>query len=475
VSESPPRVSIVTVTFDAAAFVGPFLEALARLTYPDLEIVVVDNASRDETVALVRRALPTAIVVEPGRNLGFPAGSNLGAARASGEVLLFLNPDTRPPADAVERLADAVWTRHEIGAAGCRLVFPDGRIESAGGTLGRDGQGWNRGWGERDTGAYAAEADVDYVTGAALAIRRALFAEVGGFHEGYFPGFYEDAELGIRLRQLGYRSVYLPEPTIVHLEGQSMGRRRAYWLHRNRILFLMRTRYAGRPGRGVAREAAWLWREHGRPLSAALLGAHPWKLRAEWARLRPALAGELVGGTRALLGGREWHATARRSRLARGTSLALRRLWWVTKDAGRVGGGALRLPAHARRASPTLALGLLEGEPHARRGRANRYRVRVVNDADAPTRAALRLHGERESGEPLEVAASLELAAGSAQEVFLVTDWEARFEIVSAAPTGDGLDLIDAPAGVERCRIVAALADGGREVARLAITQPLGS
>ena len=293
--EPRPLVSIVTVTFNAAEFIVPFCAAISGLRYAPLEIIVVDNASRDGTAARVRGALPGATLIETGRNLGFAAGSNAGARHARGDVLLFLNPDTRPPVDAVEALVAPVVSDPTVGATGCKLVFPDGRIQCAGGVVGPNGLAHQRGWGEVDRGQYDEPSDVDYVPGAALAIRRPLFWDVGGFHEGYFPGFYEDTELCLRLRRRGHRVVYLPSPRIVHLESQSMGRRLLYWLHSNRHRFVARNL----DGLRLRDEAAWFYGEHLRPVGTALLGLHPRRFRAECSRLVGALTGELAGLSRA--------------------------------------------------------------------------------------------------------------------------------------------------------------------------------
>jgi len=279
------RVAVVTVTYESAGFLAPFLAGLAALQPPRPEVVIVDNASRDGSADLVARMLPWARLVRSRRNLGFAGGSNAGARATDADVLLFLNPDTIPPSDLVAPLLAAL-DEPGVGVVGAKLVFPDGRIQSAGGVLGPDGHGAHRGWGEPDDGRWDAPADVDYVPGAALAIRRDVFWRLGGFDEGYFPGFYEDTELCVRARAAGLRVRWLPRPVIPHLESPVMSARRTYWMHRNRLRFLRRNVPGGvRPGS----EAAWAWREHGRPLVRALGGLHPWKARAEAATLRAVL------------------------------------------------------------------------------------------------------------------------------------------------------------------------------------------
>src|SRR5438445_2235280 len=162
-SEQRPLVSIVTVTFNAAEFIVPFCSAVAAIQYTPLEMIIVDNASRDATATLVRRTLPAATLVEPGRNLGFAGGSNAGARRALGDILLFLNPDTRPPPDAVETLVELVAHDPGIGATGCKLVFPDGTIQCAGGIVGPNGLPHQPGWCDVARGRDDAPADEENV------------------------------------------------------------------------------------------------------------------------------------------------------------------------------------------------------------------------------------------------------------------------------------------------------------------------
>jgi len=293
-ADPAPRLSIVTVTFDAAAFIVPFLTAVDAAR--DAEVVIVDNASHDDTAVLVRRHLPRAMLMRSSENLGFAGACNQGAAVARGGILLFLNPDTVPPPDAPRLLWEAVATRPGTGAVGCKLRLPDGRIQSAGGRLRANGLTGHRGWGEVDAGQYDQEAVVDYVPGAALAMRRDLFLQMGGFHDGYFPGFYEDLELCWRLRERGYDVRYVPVPAIVHQESPSMGTRFDYWLHRNRMLFLARNPAAPRSART---EAGFLWREQLRPILRATIGLQPRALAHATRRLRNTLAGECAGAVAA--------------------------------------------------------------------------------------------------------------------------------------------------------------------------------
>ncbi len=297
-----PDVSVVIVTYDAARFLAPFLESLAAQRDVDAEIIVVDNASRDDSRAMVDRLLPGAVSIASAVNLGFAGGCNLGAARARSDVLLFLNPDIRMPPDAIGTLARAIAGDPAVGAIGPKLRFPDGRIQCAGGILGPNGHSRHRGWGEQDLGQYDVACGVDYVPGAALAIRRAHFLALDGFHDGYFPGFFEDVELCMRLRRQGLEVRYVPAPALVHLESQSMHRHYDYWLHRNRLLFLARN-----PGAraGLGAETRSFGRALLAPLGRALVGRHPRRVSRILRRLPPLVGGHLAGAL-------QWLRSARR-------------------------------------------------------------------------------------------------------------------------------------------------------------------
>jgi GT2 family glycosyltransferase len=294
-----PTVSIVTVTFNTAAVIDPFLQTLRDERYPRLEIIVVDNASRDASAALVRRAIPEAVVIESRRNLGFAGASNLGARKARGDILFFLNPDTVLPPDAVAPMVEVLSIGQDVGAVGCKLVFSDGRIQSAGGIIGENGHCVHRGWKEEDQGQYDVAADVHYVPGAALAIRRNIFWTAGGFYEGYYPGFYEDADLCTQLRRRGLAIRYVPRPRIVHIGSTSMGKAYAYWMCRNRLLFLIRNGIPANAPTAFRREARWLYREFLRPLAGSLRSRRRDDVRSQWERLRPILAGMVAAAVSA--------------------------------------------------------------------------------------------------------------------------------------------------------------------------------
>ena len=137
---------------------------------------------------------------------------------------MFLNNDTQVQAGWLDALLETFRQRPDAGLVGSRLIYPDGRQQEAGAMVFRDGSAWN--YGHLDDPykpQYSYVREPDYVSGAALAIRRDLFERVGGFDEHFAPGYYEDADLAFRVRAAGYRVYYQPLSRVVHFEGVSAG------------------------------------------------------------------------------------------------------------------------------------------------------------------------------------------------------------------------------------------------------------
>ena len=248
-----PKVSIVIpvhnkfeLTYNCISSIN---DALTKATF---EIIVVDDASSDETLLSSLMFQGGCHTVRTPKNEGFIGACNLGASRAIGEYLIFLNNDTIVNDGWLDALSDTLDSDQQIGIAGSRLLFGDGVLQEAGGIIWRDGSAWNWGRGQdKSHPTYSFMRDADYVSGAALMIRRALFEELGGFDELYSPAYYEDTDLCFRVRAAGYRVVVQPKSTIIHLEGQSNGTSTAEGLKRYQVVNAkkFRSRWAGMLGR----------------------------------------------------------------------------------------------------------------------------------------------------------------------------------------------------------------------------------
>ena len=219
-----PKASIVIPVFNQFTHTLDCLRALAA--YPPqapVEIIVVDDGSSDETVS----ALPQVQGLRYHRraaNGGFIAACNDGAALARGDYLVFLNNDTVPQPGWLDALLNTFDARPDAGLAGAQLLYPDGRLQEAGGVVFADGSGWNYGRFDHPGDCrYAYARDCDYASGAAIALPRALFAQLGGFDPRYAPAYYEDTDLAFAVRAAGRRVLYQPASRVVHMEGATSG------------------------------------------------------------------------------------------------------------------------------------------------------------------------------------------------------------------------------------------------------------
>ena len=219
-----PRASIVIPVYNQASYTLACLRALAE--HPPVaacEILVIDDGSRDET----GEWMPQVAGLRYHRrstNGGFIAACNDGAALAKGDHLVFLNNDTVPQPGWLDALLDTFESHPNAGLVGAQLIYPDGRLQEAGGVVFDDGSAWNYGrFDSPDDPRYASLRDADYCSGAAIAIPAPLFRELGGFDTRYAPAYYEDTDLAFAVRARGLRVLCQPASRVVHLEGITSG------------------------------------------------------------------------------------------------------------------------------------------------------------------------------------------------------------------------------------------------------------
>ena len=222
-----PRISIVIVCYGKREVTEDCLVSLdavfgARLG-ADVEVVVVDNASPDDTLDLLRAWEDRITVVALGENRNFSGGCNAGAQAARGDIVIFLNNDTIVGPGVLDALAETA-ADPSVGIAGMRLVYPDGVLQHGGVVMTTfKGDVTASHVFQHDDGALpAARAvlDMDCVTAACMAMRRDVFFDVGAFDEGYVNG-NEDVDLCLRVRVRGLRVVYRGDLCLVHAEGKS--------------------------------------------------------------------------------------------------------------------------------------------------------------------------------------------------------------------------------------------------------------
>jgi GT2 family glycosyltransferase len=235
--------SAVIVNFNSAVLLDGCLTALYSGDLPPAEVVVVDNASTDDSLAELA-AWPQVTLEPCPHNLGFAGGANRGIAMTETPLVLVLNPDVEVDS-GFGRAVEAVFaSQPRLGAVGAKLRYPNGQtIQHAGGIVHRPLLTTShRGYGEVDQGQWDAPADVDFVTGGVLALRRSAFDQVGAFDESFWPAYYEDVDLCWRLRGVGWQVRYEPTLSATHIESVGLGRSLDYFraFHRSRLRFALK-------------------------------------------------------------------------------------------------------------------------------------------------------------------------------------------------------------------------------------------
>jgi GT2 family glycosyltransferase len=219
-----PTVSVVIPVYSHAEFTYRCLQSLRNSSITNtFEVIVVDDCSTDETQELLGR-MKGIRVVRNEKNSGFILSCTAGAAAARGQYIWFLNNDTLLTPGSLDALVATFLEFPDAGLVGSKLIYPDGRLQEAGGIVWKDASGCNYGRGDDpDKPEYSYLRDVDWCSGASIMIRSSLFHELGGFDRRYLPAYYEDVDLAFGVRKAGKRVLLQPLSRIVHVEGVSSG------------------------------------------------------------------------------------------------------------------------------------------------------------------------------------------------------------------------------------------------------------
>jgi GT2 family glycosyltransferase len=247
------KASIIIPNYNGLRFLAPCLDALRGQTYPRAltEVILVDDASTDESVAFVRRQYPEVKVVRLPRNSGLAAACNAGAAVASGELLVMLNNDTEVEPGWLAALVASAVAHPQAGAIASKMLLFDRRdtLHNAGDVMAADGIPRNRGVWERDEGQYDAELAIFGGCGGGVAYRRAAWQAAGGFDERLFM-YLEDVDLAWRLQLAGWRAVFAPQARLYHhLSATGGGALASFYVGRNTLWVIAKNM----PGRLIRR------------------------------------------------------------------------------------------------------------------------------------------------------------------------------------------------------------------------------
>jgi GT2 family glycosyltransferase len=242
-----PLVSFISINYNQSAVTLEFLESLTHLTYPNYEIIIVDNASPSDNPDRIKEEYPNIHLIKSKKNLGFAGGNNLGILNSKGKYLLFINNDTEVDPDFLEPMVEAFENDKTLGMVSPKIIFhhhkAEGLMQYAGGVEINytKGVGGFIGYGEIDKGQYRTSY-THLIHGAAVMVPRELMKTVGVWPDIYFL-YYEEIDWSEHFKRSGYKLKFIAESTIYHKESLSIGKAtpiRIYYMNRNRQLFIRR-------------------------------------------------------------------------------------------------------------------------------------------------------------------------------------------------------------------------------------------
>ncbi len=241
-----PLVSIITVNYNQTDVTCEMLDSVRRLSYPAIEVIVVDNGSSENPAEKIKQVYPAAKLISSEQNLGFAGGNNLGIEAAAGQYLFFVNNDTVLTPDIIENLLKPFEEVENMGVVSPKIYYYDQPelIQYAGYTPINPCTARNRTIGqfEEDKGQYEKPHSVPYAHGAAMMVSRKVVDKVGMMPDFFFL-YYEEFDWCEHIRKAGFEVFYEPKAKIYHKESVSVGRLsplKTYYLSRNRILFMRR-------------------------------------------------------------------------------------------------------------------------------------------------------------------------------------------------------------------------------------------
>jgi GT2 family glycosyltransferase len=283
-----PLASVVIPNWNGGDLIVACLESLRAQTYPRLEVIVADGASRDDSPRLVAERFPEVRLLRLDANYGFTGNVNAGLRAAGGEVLALLNNDAEAEPTWLAELVAAVLAEPRLGSCASKILHHHDRrtIASAGDLLGKDGLAAQRGNGQPDGEPFNRPAEVFAASGGAAAYRRAMLEDVGLFDEG-FVSYLEDVDLGLRARLRGWGCRFVPTARVYHrVSATGGGKLASFYVARNSIRLLAR----GFPASAL--RACWPAILRGQ-LRRSRAAAAAWRGEAARATLRGQVAGLL--------------------------------------------------------------------------------------------------------------------------------------------------------------------------------------
>lgn len=248
--EAAPQLSVAVLSYDGRHLLEVILPSLARQRFRDFEVIVVDNGSRDDTVAWLGEHWPQVQIVSLPQNVGVTAALNVCARSGRGELVALLNNDLELEPDCLGELVAALGAYPLAGWAGAKLRDFEQRdvLDGAGDVFTWAATGGRRGHGERDVGQYDQPRAIFGACGGAALYRRTVLEQVGEFDEDFFA-FYEDVDWNLRAQLAGFSCRYVPSAVVYHMGSATIGRGLSdftrYHLWRNTLWIIVKDLPAG--------------------------------------------------------------------------------------------------------------------------------------------------------------------------------------------------------------------------------------
>ena len=241
VENSEPQVSVIILNYNAGDLLLNCVDSVLKTDYKNIELIVIDNASKDSSHIQCKERFPNIILIENKENLGYCEGNNVGIRHANGEFIAILNPDTIVSSNWLRELISAYRIKGEgLYQPKILSLYENNVIQSTGNMLHLFGFGFARDKGIPDSNQYKEIEQIGYASGTCLFTSSSVFKKIGLLDSFLFL-YHDDLDLGWRAAQIGIKSYYVPSATIYHAESYSLkwSSKKFFWLERNRRYCLL--------------------------------------------------------------------------------------------------------------------------------------------------------------------------------------------------------------------------------------------
>ncbi|CAG0971146.1 N-acetylglucosaminyl-diphospho-decaprenol L-rhamnosyltransferase [Methanosarcinales archaeon] len=232
-------VSIIVLNWNGKQYLETCLSSLVRQTYKNIEIIFVDNGSSDGSIDFVRNEFPGVVILGHAANLGFAEGVNSGIRISGGEFIATINNDAQADDNWIKSLVEVMESDPGIGCCGSKMLryYARNIIDSAGIVIYQNGNAYDRGREEKDTGQYDIMEEIFGPCAGAALYRREMLDEIGLFDKEYFA-YFEDVDISFRMHLSGWKCIFVPDAIVYHMHSataKSSSPFKIFFIERNKL------------------------------------------------------------------------------------------------------------------------------------------------------------------------------------------------------------------------------------------------